>query len=114
VGPGPDYGHADLVYTGPVYRSLQVEGAAIRLCFDHVHGGLASRDGKPLTWFTIAGPDGRFVPAKAEIAGASVVVSSVAVQQPVAVRFAWDQAAVPNLMNRAGLPASAFRTDRVK
>ncbi|MGA2618233.1 MAG: hypothetical protein ABSF26_11520 [Thermoguttaceae bacterium] len=31
--------------------------------------------------------------------------------QPAAVRFAWDEQAVPNLMNKEGLPASTFRTD---
>lgn len=106
------YGEKGLVNSGPVYRSMAVEGAAIRLWFDHAHGGLASRDKKPLSWFTIAGGDGMFVPAKAEIDGDTVVVSSDAVKQPVAVRFAWLQTAEPNLVNGAGLPTSAFRTDR--
>ncbi len=106
------YGEKGLVYSGPVYRSMAVEGASIRLRFDHAHGGLAARDKKPLTWFTVSGADGAFVPAKAEIAGDTVIVSSDAVKQPVAVRFAWYQTAEPNLVNGAGLPASAFRTDR--
>jgi sialate O-acetylesterase len=29
----------------------------------------------------------------------------------VAVRFGWEDAAEPNLFNKAGLPASPFRTD---
>jgi sialate O-acetylesterase len=106
------YGEKDVVYSGPVYRSMAVEGEKIRLRFDHAHGGLASRDNKPLTWFTIAGGDGKFLPAKAEIDGDSVVVSSAEVKQPVAARFAWHQTAEPNLVNQAGLPTSAFRTDR--
>jgi sialate O-acetylesterase len=75
-------------------------------------GGLASRDGKPLTWFTIAGEDGKFVPADAVIEREHVVVRSDAVKAPKAVRFAWDEEAQPNLVNGAGLPALPFRTDR--
>lgn len=105
------YGKKDLVCSGPLYRSMNVEGNKIRIRFDHVEGGLRSRDGKPLTWFTIAGADRKFVPASAEIDGDSVLVGSDLVREPVAVRFAWHQIAEPNLMNQAGLPASSFRTD---
>ncbi len=73
--------------------------------------GLASRDGKPLTWFEIAAGDGKFVKADGKIDGDTVVVSSEAVPEPAHVRFAWHQEATPNLMNKGGLPASAFRTD---
>jgi len=105
------YGRKDVVYSGPLYKSMSVEGDKIRVRFEHVGTGLASRDGKPLTWFTIAGADANFVEAKAEIDGDSVVVSSNKVEKPVAVRFGWHQEAEPNLMNKEGLPASPFRTD---
>jgi len=101
----------DLVYSGPIYRSMDIEGDKIRLHFDHVDGGLASRDGRELGEFTIAGADEQFHPAVATIDGETVVVASDAVERPVAVRFAWHEAAQPNLMNQAGLPASPFRTD---
>ena len=104
------YGHSDLEYCGPQYESFQVEGNHIRLKFKHA-GGLAARDGGPLSWFSIAGADKKFVPAEAVIDGESVVVSSPNVAQPVAVRFGWHQLANPNLANKAGLPASPFRTD---
>jgi sialate O-acetylesterase len=106
------YGKSDLVYMGPVYKSMAVEGSKVRLSFDHVGGGLASRDGKPLTFFEIAGADKKFVKAQAAIDGDAVVVSSDEVKEPVAVRFAWHQEAMPNLQNKEGLPASPFRTDR--
>lgn len=106
------YGKKDLVFSGPLYQEMTVEGNKIRIRFQYADGGLASRNGKPLTWFTIAGADQQFVPAQAEIDGATVLVWSDAVANPVAVRFAWHQIAEPNLMNKAGLPASAFRTDR--
>ena len=106
------YGRKDLVYSGPLFDSMQVEGDKIRIKFKHVGGGLASHDGKPLSWFAIAGEDKKFHQAQATIDGESVVVQSPDVKQPVAVRFGWDQIAEPNLQNKAGLPASPFRTDK--
>jgi sialate O-acetylesterase len=106
------YGQSGLVYSGPLYKSMKVDGNKIRLAFDHVGGGLASRDGRPLTWFTIAGEDKNFVEAEAKIEGQEIVVSSQSIEKPMAVRFAWNQEAEPNLSNKDGLPASPFRTDR--
>ena len=103
------YGRSDLVYSGPVYRSMERQDGAIVLRFDHADG-LTTRDGEPPTWFEIAGDDGQFVEASAVIKGEAVVVSSDAVANPVAVRFAWHTVAEPNLMNGSGLPAGAFRT----
>jgi sialate O-acetylesterase len=105
------YGQKDLVYSGPLYKRMAVEGGKVRIHFDFARSGLVSNDGKPLTWFTIAGEDKKYVAATAVIEGDSVVVSNEAVAKPVAVRFAWSQAAAPNLANKEGLPASAFRTD---
>jgi sialate O-acetylesterase len=101
-----------IVYSGPVYKSMSIDGSNIRLKFDSVGGGLTARDGKALDWFTIAGEDKKFVPATAKIDGDSIVVSASDVAKPAAVRFAWSQIAEPNLANAEGLPASAFRTDR--
>ena len=105
------YGKSDTVYSGPIYDSSAVESKQVRLKFKHANGGLAARDAKPLSWFSIAGADKKFVPAEAVIDGESVVVSSPSVANPVAVRFGWHQLAQPNLTNKAGLPATPFRTD---
>ena len=106
------YGKKALVYSGPLYQGMKAEGGKVRVSFDHVGGGLASRDGKPLSRFQVAGADKKFVDAQAAIEGDAVVVSSEAVKQPVAVRYGWHQEAEPNLMNKEGLPASPFRTDK--
>jgi sialate O-acetylesterase len=108
------YGQDDLVYSGPLFKSASFEGNKARIKFDHVGGGLVSRDGKPLTHFQLAGEDQKFVDAKAEIAGDEVVVQAEGVEKPIAVRFGWHQEAEPNLSNKAGLPASPFRTDEWK
>ncbi|MBX9791846.1 MAG: sialate O-acetylesterase [Pirellulales bacterium] len=105
------YHHSDVEFSGPVYESQAVEGSSIRLKFKHAASGLTSRDSKPLSWFSIAAADKKFVPAEATIDGDSVVVRSPDVKNPVAVRFGWHQLAEPNLVNKAGLPPSPFRTD---
>lgn len=105
------YGFKDLPYAGPMYKSHAVEESRIRVHFNYVFGGLKSRDGKPLDWFYVAGEDRKFVQAQTQIDADSVVVWSEGIRKPVAVRFAWSEAAQPNLVNAAGLPASPFRTD---
>lgn len=106
-----DYGRADVVWSGPVLRSAEFSGERAVLRFDHAEGGLVATDQKPLSWFAVAGADGRFFPGSARIEGDAVVVTSPLVTAPAAVRFAWDEAARPNLANAAGLPALPFRVD---
>jgi sialate O-acetylesterase len=105
-----DYGKKDLVYSGPLYKGIKIDGAKARIQFAHVGGGLQARDGKALSEFEIAGKDGKFVATEATIDGATVVVHSAAVAQPTQVRFGWRNTANPNLMNKEGLPASPFRS----
>lgn len=105
-----DYGFKGMPYSGPLYKSMKVEGSKIRISFDEVGDGLMAKDGD-LKEFTIAGDDHVFHGAQAVIDGNTLVVSSPLVSKPVAVRFAWRSIPVPNLYNKAGLPASPFRTD---
>lgn len=104
------YGRSGIIDVGPRFHHLEISGDQVSLWFDNTGLGLKSRDGKPLSWFTIAGPDGVFFPAQAIIEGEKIVVSSPSVPKPVNVRFAWDEAARPNLANSAGLPAVPFRS----
>jgi len=101
----------DLPCDPPLHAGMRLEGESVRIRFRDTAGGLRTRDGAPPTWFAVAGADRKFVPAEARIEGDEVVVRSGRVPQPVAVRFAWHQTAVHNLVNGAGLPASPFRTD---
>jgi sialate O-acetylesterase len=98
------------VYSGPLYKGMEIEKDSIRLKFAHVGDGLASRDGEPLREFEVAGDDGKFFPADATIDGQTVLVRSKDVPAPRQARFGWRTEANPNLMNKAGLPASPFRT----
>lgn len=103
-----DYGCTELVYSGPLFKSMAVEGNAVRVHFDHVGEGLITNDPNDPDYFEIAGGDNVFVQADAKIVGDTVVVSSASVSEPVAVRFAWNEEAMPNLFNKEGLPASPF------
>jgi sialate O-acetylesterase len=98
-------------YSGPVYQSNKVEGKQIRLTFGNTENGLKAVDGAALNGFAIAGADKKFYWAKASIQGNQIIVSSDQVANPVAVRYAWGNNPVCNLVSNDGLPASPFRTD---
>ena len=99
-----------IMYSGPIYKSMEIEGDKVYLHFRHIGGGLRA-DGYALEGFEIAGQDHQFVSANAKIQGDTVVVSSGVVAHPVAVRYGWANNPICNLYNEAGLPASPFRTD---
>jgi sialate O-acetylesterase len=99
-----------LEYSGPVFDAMKVAGAKAVLSFTHLGGGLVAK-GAPLKGFTVAGADGVFRPARAVIRGQTVVVTGQEVPKPVAVRYGWANVPDGNLFNKAGLPASPFRTD---
>ncbi len=128
----------DVIYSGPIYKSMKIKGNRVRLSFDHVDGGLKARlnelvwishispkspgnptdqvdRGEKLVGFSIAGEDRKFVWANAFIVGDTVVVWSEKVDKPKAVRYAWADNPACNLYNQKDhasyLPASPFRTD---
>jgi sialate O-acetylesterase len=102
-----DYG-MKVVSTGPVFQSVEKQGSKLKVVFGSAVG-LATRDGKDPDWFEVAGKDGIFKKAETKIDGNAVIAQSSEVAEPVAVRFAWNKLAVPNLINGAGLPTAAFR-----
>jgi sialate O-acetylesterase len=107
-----DYGQHGLMVMGPRFKRMAIGEGCIRVEFDGAEGGLKARDGKPLSWFTLAGIDGIYYPAKAVVDGNGIVVTSARVPAPVSIHFGWDEAAQPNLVNAAGLPAQPFRAPR--
>ena len=103
----------DIVANGPLFKKQTIKGNQISLEFDAVGSGLmTARPGK-MNSFAIAGNDGKWHWADAKIKGDVVVVSSMEVSTPVAVRYAWAMnPSQRNLLyNKEGLPASPFRTD---
>ena len=127
-----DYGK-EIAYSGPVYQSVKIEKGKARLSFTKLQGGLVARpvpetyvksslrnDTAPvvrnspqseLEGFAICGADKQWVWADAKIEGPNVVVWSDKVAEPVAVRYGWATNPTCNLYNKAGFPASPFRTD---
>ena len=103
----------NIVSSGPIYASHQIDGNRIRIHFNETGSGLAinKQDEDELTYFAIAGKDKKFVWAKAVIDGNNVVVWNDEVSEPMYVRYAWaDNPDGANLINREGLPASPFET----
>ena len=116
--------HQDIVFSGPRFDSMSIEGHKIKILFKCVGGGLVI-DSSPamlaevpkaepsdqLLGFAIAGADKIFVPAKAVIEGEAVIVWSDEIMTPLAVRYGFSNNPEVNLYNKELLPAGPFRTD---
>jgi sialate O-acetylesterase len=101
----------DIVFSGPEYQSMHIDGNKIILNFTNTGSGLMV-NGEELNQFAIAGPDSQFVWAHARIEDDKVIVWNDDVPDPIAVRYAWaDNPEGANLYNKEGLPAIPFRTD---
>lgn len=104
----------DIVYCGPMYKSVEFKDGKAYVTFSETGSGLAVKDKYGyVKAFAIAGVDQKFHWAKAEIIDSkTVVVYSYAVRNPVAVRFGWGNNPDDlNLYNLEELPANPFRTD---
>lgn len=98
--------------SGPRYSGVTADGPRLRVAFAATGDlALASGAAGPVLGFSIAGEDRRFEWGEARIEGSTVIVSSVAVAKPVAVRYAWANNPACNLSDASGLPAGPFRSD---
>ena len=113
-----NYGKKDIVYTGPLFEKADHSEGKGRITVHFQKDGakkqgLKTSDGKPPTHFEVAGEDGVWHPGKATIVyGNHIMVESDKVAKPVHGRFAWDQGAMPNLINQTGVPASPFSSQK--
>jgi len=103
----------NVLSSGPVLKSYTIQGSRVRITYnpETIGLGLTTIDGSYPKCFRIAGVDKKFYNASAVIDGNEIVVSSPLVTIPIAVRYAFSNAPVPNLRNIDGLPAYPFRTD---
>lgn len=99
-----------VIPSGPLFEGYNIKGNEVHIRFKHAEG-LKTSDGGPLKGFAIAGEDHKFVWADARIERDTVIVSSPKISKPIAVRYGWADNPIANLYNKAGLPASPFRTD---
>jgi sialate O-acetylesterase len=102
----------NIVFSGPTYESMQIEGDQIRIKYSNLGSGLQVRgnNGKA-RGFEIAGADGKFHWAHARQNGQEIVVSNEKIKQPIAVRYSWSNTPDGNVYNQEDLPAVPFRTD---
>jgi sialate O-acetylesterase len=104
------YGKKGFAAEGPVLKEMLIEGQIVKLSFDNAVNGLTSF-GKELSCFEVAGANKRFYPATAFFNNAGISLFSQYVNEPVAVRYAFQDYIIGDLFNTEGLPASSFRTD---
>jgi sialate O-acetylesterase len=106
-----DYGFK-MASNSPRYSSMKIEKGKVIITFDFVNKGLYAFDTPKIEGFAIAGDDKKFVWAKAKIIGENKVeVWSELIENPIAVRFGFEQNPIVNLYDKNGLPVTPFRTD---
>ena len=109
----------DVDCASPIAANANFADGKVTVDFDFVGSGLvvgklndrefSAIDGK-LARFAVAGKDGKFVWADAQIVGKNqVVVSAESVAEPTAVRYAWQMNPDgANVYTADGLPATPF------
>jgi len=107
------YGFKNIQYSGPQYSSFSINKNIVTVSFnkESIGSGLTTNDQRPPQHFYIAGSDKKFYPASAEIKDNKILLKSIEVDKPVAVRYAFTNYPVTNFCNKDGLPAMPFRTD---
>lgn len=105
------YGKSDIKADFPRCEKVSADGNKLVISFKYAEK-LHTSNGKAPDFFEVAGTDGKYYPARAEIDGNKVILTSDSVKEPKKARFAWSNVAEPNLRNEAGLPPGAFRTER--
>jgi sialate O-acetylesterase len=108
------YGFLDVAYRGPHFQSVRFVKDTAIVSFDpaSVTGGLRTNDGGAPRYFFVAGRDRVFHQGKAVIYHNKIYITSAAVKEPVAVRYAFTNFPVTHLENGEGLPAVPFRSDK--
>jgi len=107
------YGQHEVVSSGPELTEVSFTAGEAKLTFDAKNstfyfagdaiGGIPS--------FFVADERRIFHPARARQQGNVLVVSSEHIDEPVAVRYLWNDKANATIYNMHGLPTPGFRTD---
>jgi len=106
-----NYGSKDIIYSGPLYKSMKVDKDKIILSFNYAGSGLVIKQLNGENNFLISGKDKIFKKASVEIDGDKLIVYNPEIKDPAAVRYAWTNTSEATLFNKEGLPASSFKTD---
>ena len=101
----------DVNYSGPSFKSLRIEGNKAIITFNHAEG-LFTKD-NILAELEICDNSYIYRPVtNAGITRNELTVWNSAINDPVAVRYAWSNFPTPNLYNNDRLPANPFRTSK--
>ena len=115
----------DVPCDGPRFKELQIDGASVKLTFEHGEGlhvavppwlgdkATKPSDSEPAS-FALCGADGQWKWAKAKIDGQTIVLTSDEVKTPVAAAFAWAPNPQVNVYNAQNLPLLPFVSDASK
>jgi sialate O-acetylesterase len=117
------YGKSEVAAASPELERMEIEGNTITLHFKNAQG-LKVRDGKPEDWFEVADAHGIFYTQQKFLTGVvdnrpdgvidgTTITLTSGVPKPLAIRYAWNQSAQPNIVNEAGLPLGAFRAGEI-
>ena len=93
---------------GPICHSVSAKDNGLELQF--IHAKSLSAKGSRLIGFEVAGADGIYYPAEAQITSSNtILVRSSSVTRPLYVRYGWQPFTRANLVNEVGLPCSTFQ-----
>ena len=97
------YGHGEV---SPRATGKYTENNVLAVCLS---APVATKDGRAPNLMEIAGEDGEYVPARAEIRGAELLLTADGIEHPVHARYAWtDWTDRVNLFGVNGLPLEPF------
>ena len=106
-----DYG-MKLVYRSPEFKKLAIEKDKAIVTIDCFGSGLRTFDVPEAIGFALCGEDKVWHFAKGTVTGKDTIeLTCPDVPKPVAVRYAWANNPVCNVLNLEGLPLTPFRTD---
>ena len=114
---GGFYKKSEAEFRSPAYKSMAVEGNTIRVSFKNVPTELVQKGEGRINGFQIGVKDPAnekkliFTIAEAKIEGNTIVVSAEGVENPVAVRYCFNED-MGNVFSAEGLPLGAFRSDK--
>ena len=111
VALAKDYGIA-VPYHSPEYKSIEIKGDKAIVTLDTFGSSIQTVEVNEVKGLAICGADQKWHWAQGKIFGGNKLeVTSTAVPQPVAVRYAWADNPVANLYSKEGLPVTPFRSD---
>jgi sialate O-acetylesterase len=93
----------------PTWKSVEFNGSKAILTLDFADG--LHFKNKNSDQFELAGNDKIYKKAKAEIVGNKIIVETKGLKKPVFVRYNWGNEAIPDLFNKADLPASVYTNE---